>query len=276
MLKLLGSLKLQLTSVAKGLAKKAILTSLSLLHPKFTRILIRILQQRIGFGYDSGLTSEVVRFSKEAQKFNVKNPVVLDVGANVGSWSNEFNHRVKDCVIYAFEPSRETYLSLVEATKESPNINVYHFGLGNSNNSQKLYYDEEKSGMASLSKRDLKHRGVDFEKSENVRVVRLDSFLEENSIKPDFIKIDVEGHELAVLEGLGDYINDLKVIQFEFGGTDIDSRTFFQDFWHFFEEKPFDLFRLTPRGKVQVDSYRETDEVFSFTTYFAIAQGKRF
>ena len=275
MQKLLSSLKLQLTSVAKRSAKKSILFFLSLLHPRFVKILIGVFQQSIGFGYDSGLSSEVVRFSREAQKFSIKNPVVLDVGANIGSWANEYNSQVKDCVIYAFEPSRETYLSLVEATKGMPNINVYQFGLGNSNNSQKLYYDEEKSGMASLSKRDLRHRGVEFEKSENVRVVRLDSFLEENSIKPDFIKIDVEGHELAVLEGLGDYINSLKVIQFEFGGTDIDSRTFFQDFWHFFEEKPFDLFRLTPRGKVQVDSYRETDEVFSFTTYFAIARGKR-
>ncbi len=249
---------------------------LSLISLRVTIVLIKVLQQRVGFGYDSGLRSEVDRFAREAQKFKLQNPVVLDVGANLGAWSNEFNSRVKNCVIHAFEPSKETYLSLVESTEESPNINVYNFGLGNVNNSQRLYFDEEKSGMASLSKRDLKHLGVEFEKFENVKVIRLDGFLEENLIKPDFIKIDVEGHELAVLEGLGDYINDLKVIQFEFGGTDIDSRTFFHDFWIFFEGKNFNLFRLTPRGKVPVVSYRETDEVFSFTTYFAIAQRHRF
>ena len=108
MQKLLGSLKLHLTCVAKGLAKKTILTSLSLLHPKFTRILIRILQQRIGFGYDSGLTTEVIRFSKEAQKFKVENPVVLDIGANIGTWSIALNSQVINCAIHAFEPSKVT------------------------------------------------------------------------------------------------------------------------------------------------------------------------
>jgi FkbM family methyltransferase len=268
-------LKLKLRLVGKKFFKEAILILLSLINPRVTIVLVRILQQRVGFGYDSGLTSEVDRFAREAQKFKLKNPVVLDVGANLGDWSNEFNSRVSNCVIHAFEPSKETYLSLMESTKESPNINVYNFGLGGANNSQKLYYNEEKSGMASLSKRDLKHFGIKFEKFENVEVIRLDGFLEENSIKPDFVKIDVEGHELAVLEGLGDYINDLKVIQFEFGGTDIDSRTFFHDFWIFFEGKNFDLYRLAPRGLIRVDAYREIDEVFSFTTYFAISKGPR-
>jgi hypothetical protein len=125
--------------------------------------------------------------------------------------------------------------------------------------------------MASLSQRNLKHLNIEFEKFENVAIRRLDDFFVETSIKPNFFKIDVEGHELAVLIGLGDYINDLKVIQFEFGGTDIDSRVLFQDFWKFFESKKFDLFRLTPRGKIRVDTYKENDEVFCFTTYFAIA-----
>lgn len=120
--------------------------------------------------------------------------------------------------------------------------------------------------------RNLKHINLDFDKSENVEIRRLDSFLEQNSLKPDFFKIDVEGHELSVLEGLGALIKELKVIQFEFGGTDIDSRVFFQDFWKFFERKDFDLYRLTPKGKILVNSYSENDEVFSFTTYFAITR----
>ena len=131
-----------------------------------------------------------------------------------------------------------------------------------------------KSGMASLSKRNLKQLNIDFEKFESVIIQRLDTFLNNSSIKPVGLKIDVEGHELEVLKGLGEHVHDLKVIQFEFGGTDIDSRIFFHDFWSFFEDKEFDLYRLSPRGKIRVSSFQETDEVFSFTTYFAIARGK--
>lgn len=102
MQKLLGSLKLQLTALAKRSAKMTILSSLSLLHPKFAKVLIGVFQQSIGFGYDSGLNREVNQFAIELEKFKVKNPVVLDVGANIGSWSKEFNSRVQECVIHAF------------------------------------------------------------------------------------------------------------------------------------------------------------------------------
>lgn len=268
-------LKSRFSESAKKFVKILILVPFSWIPLRLNQAFIKILNQSIGFGFDSGLRNEVFQFSRVIQKYKVENPVVLDVGANIGNWSKEFNLQFENCVIHAFEPSKKTYLKLVESTKEYPNTHVYNLGLGQADNFQNLYYDVEESGMASLSKRNLKHLNVEFEEFEQVKVVRLDTFLQEKSIKPDFMKIDVEGHELDVLQGLGAFIKDLKVIQFEFGGTDIDSRTYFQDFWNFFEGTHFRLYRLTPKGKIRVDTYREADEIFSFTTYFAIAESKQ-
>ena len=50
------------------------------------------------------------------------------------------------------------------------------------------------------------------------------------------MKIDVEGHELDVLKGFGELIKKVRLIQFEFGGTNIDSKTYLRDFWEFFFE----------------------------------------
>jgi FkbM family methyltransferase len=254
--------------------KRFILSILSLLHLGISTRMIKVLQQSIGFGYDSGLKNEVNQFLKELNNFKIVNPILLDVGANVGNWSKLVNSQLMCCEIHAFEPSKETFFALAEFAKSVPNIYIYNFACGDENTSRNLYYDEVKSGMASLSKRNLKHLNIEFEKFESVEIRRLDTFLSNSSIKPHGLKIDVEGHELEVLKGLGDHIYGLKVIQFEFGGTDLDSRVFFHDFWSFFEDKGFDLYRLSPRGKIRVNSFQETDEVFSFTTYFAITKGK--
>jgi hypothetical protein len=86
----------------------------------------------------------------------------------------------------------------------------------------------------------------------------------------DLIKIDVEGHELLALEGFGEAINHVGVIQFEFGGCNIDSRTYFQDFWYFFKEKGFVLHRITPFGPSRVQNYSEFYENFTTTNYIAV------
>ena len=74
---------------------------------------------------------------------------------------------------------------------------------------------------------------------------------------------------MDALHGLGESLNYINVIQFEFGGCNIDTKTFFQDFWYFFEERGFDLFRISPFGLIHITKYRETDEFFVSTNYLA-------
>ncbi|ASY25725.1 methyltransferase [Candidatus Planktophila lacus] len=198
--------------------------------------------------------------------------IILDVGANSGNWTRNLKNYFPDSEIHAFEPSKSTYAVLLASTNNLEKVSTYNFGFGDLEQSQQLFYEQEKSGMASLYKRDLSHISIDFNKFEEVHIKRLDNWLTESKVRANVLKIDVEGHELAVLKGLGSYLTEFKMIQFEFGGTDIDSRTFFQDFWNFFKDTNFRLYRLSPRGKIPILTYKETDEVFSFTTYFAIAQ----
>ena len=62
------------------------------------------------------------------------------------------------------------------------------------------------------------------------------------------------------------------MVTFEFGGCNIDTRSFFQDFWYFFREAKMNLFRITPSGYLYpITSYRETDEQFRTTNFVALA-----
>jgi hypothetical protein len=61
-------------------------------------------------------------------------------------------------------------------------------------------------------------------------------------------------------------------ILFEFGGCNIDSRSYFQDFYYFLRNFGFtQLFRLAPSGYlVPIPKYREIDEQFRTTNFVAI------
>jgi len=64
----------------------------------------------------------------------------------------------------------------------------------------------------------------------------------------------------------------IDLVAFEFGGCNIDTRTFFQDFWYFFREVHFRIFRITPSGYLYpIESYKEIYEQFRTTNFIAIA-----
>ncbi len=112
--------------------------------------------------------------------------------------------------------------------------------------------------------------------SEEVVKVRFDEYVRAHSIGPvDWMKLDVEGHELAVLEGVGDGVASVGVIQFEFGGCNIDSRTFFQDFWYLFRHHGFRILRLAPRGAMEIEQYVEMHECFRTTNFVAVGKSAR-
>ncbi len=196
-------------------------------------------------------------------------PVVLDVGANVGEWALAMNNASPRATVYAFEPGAESFAVLANRFVGYSSVHVVNSAVSNSVGTALLWSDRSGSALSSLSKRQMEHFGVEFEHSEPVQVVTLDSWRQEANVDPIILKIDVEGHEMAVLEGARTVIESVVVVQFEFGGCNIDSRTYFRDFWYFFRDIGFRLFRLSPKGLVLVEHYDEAEEVFLTTNFFA-------
>jgi hypothetical protein len=135
----------------------------------------------------------------------------------------------------------------------------------------KLYSNKPGSGLASLSKRKLDHFDINFDISESIHTVRFEEYWIDklSSCEIDIVKIDVEGHELSVLNSFGNALFKTKSIQFEFGGTCIDTRVYFQDFWYFFAKNNYSIYRITPFGLQKIEAYRECDECFYYTNFIA-------
>jgi len=82
--------------------------------------------------------------------------------------------------------------------------------------------------------------------------------------------MDVEGNELKVLDGALNMLASKRIrfIQFEFGGCNIDSRTFFQDFYYLLN-KDFQLYRIVQDGLFPINHYKECYELFMTTNFLA-------
>jgi hypothetical protein len=73
---------------------------------------------------------------------------------------------------------------------------------------------------------------------------------------------------LKVLEGAQEKIksNRIDYIQFEFGGCNIDSRTYFQDFWYLLKDK-YKFYRILKDGLFELSAYKEIYECFITTNF---------
>jgi len=137
-----------------------------------------------------------------------------------------------------------------------------------------LYFDKPGSTLASLSKRRLRHLSIDFNQYEKIQIDTLDNYCSLNAIERiHLLKLDVEGHELAALRGAQDILTKkaIDIISFEFGGCNIDSRTFFQDFYYMLSRQfGMNIYRITPSGYLRhIDHYQEIHEQFRTTNFIA-------
>ena len=197
--------------------------------------------------------------------------VCVDIGGNKGTYTDEIIRKFPNSKVVIFEPAAVNIEELQEKFSSNDNISIMPFGVSSKSGPTTLYSNEDGSGLASLTKRNLKHLDIDFENTEAIRTVNFESFWRSDmdSEHIDFCKIDIEGHELDALLGFGEAINNIDLIQFEFGGCNIDTNVFFRELWNFFVERNFDIFRITPFGAEKLNKYRETDEFFSTTNYLA-------
>lgn len=136
---------------------------------------------------------------------------VLDIGANIGEVTTEYWHQFPDATIHCVEPARASYEGLVRHFRGNGRVNIYHVAFG------------DKTGSACLSTDGPsdRFRIIDLDESgEMVKMETLDHFLTLTNIEQvDFMKIDTEGFDLAVLQGGKEALrlDRVSVIQVEAG-----------------------------------------------------------
>lgn len=240
-------------------------------NPKLPALLEIELQNVQGKGSGSCTTEVEAKMALDfVSSISTKKLIVLDIGANIGSYSEAIRKFAPQATVFAFEPSSVARKSLENRFKGDSSVTIVPFALGSKNSKEALWFDTPGSGLASLTKRRLEHFGTDFSKSESVDVVTLDSWASSTKVAPSLIKMDVEGHELDVLKGGIKTLALALVVQFEFGGCNIDTRTFFQDFWYLLTEAGFQVHRISKDGPIRISQYSEQDECFRTTNYLAV------
>ncbi|HUO94174.1 MAG TPA: FkbM family methyltransferase [Rhizomicrobium sp.] len=201
------------------------------------------------------------------------NAIVFDIGANKGLWTKEMLRMAgpKIGMLYCVEPSRHNF-AVLEAIGD-PRVVLLKTALSDKAGEETLYFDREGSGIASLAHRRLDFAGVSIEGRETVSVTTLDAVLEERKIaRVDFAKFDIEGFEYnAFLGGEKAFANGtIRACAFEFGGCNIDTRTYLRDFWYFLTERNYRLATINPLGPPHpIARYHERLETFTATNYLA-------
>jgi FkbM family methyltransferase len=222
-----------------------------------------------GKGYESSIQREVELILRALGR---PPRLAVDVGGNVGDYTFELKRDHPQLEIHVFEPSSLNFPLLKKRFADDADITIVPYAIFDETGERHLFADASGSGMASFTKRKLDHFKINFDHTETVQAIRFDHYWSENLAKRpiDLVKIDVEGHELDVLNSFGDALQATSVIQFEFGGTCIDTKRYFQDYWYFFKEAGFGLYRISPLGLCPIRSYDEHDEHFMFSNFIAV------
>ncbi|MEA5575500.1 FkbM family methyltransferase [Anabaena sp. UHCC 0451] len=165
-------------------------------------------------------------FSYQAQIKSIiekyKIDLVIDVGANKGQFARNLRSLYQGEII-SFEPVSSVFAELAAVSSSDPNWHIHKFALGSQNSNQTINISQQTVFSSLLKVNDycVEHFGSGTlgMKEEVVAVRRLDTLIHE--IAPDFenkrifIKMDTQGYDQEVFNGLGNILNQVVLLQSE-------------------------------------------------------------
>jgi FkbM family methyltransferase len=132
------------------------------------------------------------------RKYIKENSIVVDIGANIGIHSIYFSQIAKKGLVLAFEPALEPYSLMLSNIKDIDNILPVNLAVSNSDQIADFYITTDN---AYSSLKDTKRKTI--KNIKRIICCKLDDLmLGLNLDHIDFVKIDVEGFEHNVLEGM--------------------------------------------------------------------------
>jgi FkbM family methyltransferase len=231
------------------------------------RIGRKLAQRHLGEGDDDMWRNGEMLIARQILKGSVAQ--VADVGANLGEWSKAIRDFAPNVGLHLFEPVSATFKKLSAcdwpegthlnqaAVGDSPAIVTLHVGSG-TEGSNSLYL---RSGIQ-----------VSSEFVEKVPCLTIDEYCRTSGIPElGFLKIDVEGHELAVMRGAMRMLREQRIaaMQFEYGGTYIDARVMLKDVFSYLAENApgYRIYKIHGRGLLPAGHYQQCYENFQYANW---------
>jgi FkbM family methyltransferase len=206
-----------------------------------------------------------------------KGGTAVDIGAHTGRHSipmaKAVGHSGK---VYAFEPLpkalsilEENCSSISDSNDDYASIRIYSTALGEEIGETSFVYVPDYPEFSGLEKR--KYHIPDIYSEEiRVSITTLDSYLDEiTSIQ--FIKIDAEGGELAILRGATKIVKDYRpVISFELGDNSLVNYPYTsEDYFEYFDALDYSIYSIFGL-KLEKDEFIEASKQQWFWDYVAI------
>jgi len=216
-------------------------------------------------GKGSGSGWDIAGEAAAALKFIPFNSVVFDIGANKGDWSREIlEKRNGKLRLFLFEPQAACFPHL--DSLQDKGAMIVKSAVGERDEVSTLYSPGDGAENASLHRRRDSYFAEQVFAPRPVNVVSIDSFLKVSGLESvEFMKMDIEGHELFALRGALTALSRhaIKSLSFEFGSGNINSRTFFRDYWDLLTGLSYRIYRVLPRGNIlPIYHYAEELEYF--------------
>ena len=160
---------------------------------------------------DKGISRSLILFGKREndQKYIIENVLkesmkVFDIGANIGYYVLLQNNKIgKKGKVIAIEPSPNN----IKLLKKNISVNnlakgkvtIIEGAVSNFNGNKKFYLSNQ-SNLHTFHKNGSANRFLTGS-TINVKVFRLSKIIKENYC-PDFIRMDIEGHEVEILKSI--------------------------------------------------------------------------
>lgn len=223
------------------------------------------------------------RILENAQK-NGGHCVVLDIGANLGLWTQAFTSHAQglnltrtDFTIYSFEPvptAREKLIENLQTDIATFDVRILPVAMSDETSSQMMTINGETSGSNSLEADDSVRDVSGLSKIE-VQTSTLEDFAKQEGIETfNLIKCDTEGHDAFVIDGAKGLLGEgrIEVFQFEYNHRWVYGRRYLKDVFDLIEELavPYKLARLSPKALEVYDVWHPEMERFFESNYALI------
>lgn len=229
----------------------------------------------VGQGAGSGW-DRCAEIATVARLVDAVHPVVFDVGANDGAWSGNLARALgrasADFHLFEVAPAILPYLR--RRLGEIPNPTLVEKAVSGRTGTVAFHAPQEGvgAGLGSVhARRDVGVPEIRYQ-TVDVPAITLDAYAKQAGVsRIDLLKMDIEGHELHALGGAAGLLGAgaVRVLTFEFGSANVNSRTFFRDFWDLLTGCGYRIERIIPGGgTLPIRRYTEELEYFRGATNY--------